>query len=61
MYRAELHKGEMVLTAEQSENYRNGQGAGGGTNITVNTTGADGHSIASEIEDVLRRQANGFL
>ncbi|MGL4452171.1 MAG: hypothetical protein ACRCX8_19550 [Sarcina sp.] len=60
-YRAELHRGEMVLTAEQSENYRNGQGTGGGTNITVNTTGADGHSIASEIEDVLRRQANGFL
>lgn len=61
-YRAELHKGEMVLTREQAESYRSGNNGGlaGDTNITVNTTSSDPYEIASSVRRTLNQLANGF-
>ncbi len=59
-YNATLHKGEMVLTESEANQYRNGAGVGGNTNITVNTSSSDPYEIASSVRRTLNQLANGF-
>ena len=59
-YNATLHKGEMVLTESEANQYRNGAGVGGNTNITVNTTSSDPWEIASSIRREMNQMINGF-
>ena len=59
-YNATLHKGEMILTESEANQYRNGAGVGGNTNITVNTTSSDPWEIASSIRREMNQMINGF-
>lgn len=61
-YRAELHKGEMVLTAEQAENYNKG-GNGGTAGNTYNFYSPepiDPFEAKRQMIDASRKLANGF-
>ena len=59
MYRAELHRGEMVLTAEQAQDFKGGNTSN--SNITINTTGGNPNDIAYTIQKTLNNMANGFI
>lgn len=62
-YKAQLHRGEMVLTADQAEAYRNGQGAPGGGGNTYNfysPKAIDPFQARQQIEQLNRNMANGF-
>lgn len=61
-YRAELHKGEMVLTAEQAENYRQGNNgvAGGNTYNFYSPEPIDPFEAKRQMIDASRKLANGF-
>ena len=60
-YRAELHKGEMVLTAEQAENYRQGNnGTSGNTYNFYSPEPIDPFEAKRQMIDASRKLANGF-
>ena len=60
-YRAELHKGEMVLTAEQAENYRQGNsGTSGNTYNFYRPEPIDPFEAKRQMVDASRKLANGF-
>ncbi|WP_055068932.1 hypothetical protein [Clostridium massiliamazoniense] len=61
-YRAELHKGEMVLTAEQAEAYKHGNnGTGGGNTYNFySPEPIDPFEAKRQMIDASRKLANGF-
>lgn len=60
-YRAEFHKGEMVLTAEQAENYRQGNnGTSGNTYNFYSPEPIDPFEAKRQMIDASRKLANGF-
>lgn len=60
-YTAQLHKGEMVLTKDQADEYRHGGSAMGGVNVTINSPKPlDPFEVKRQMEQYSRNLANGI-
>lgn len=60
-YSAELHKGEMVLTKDQADQYRIGGSSNGGVNLTINSPSPlDPFETKRLMEQYSRNLANGL-
>lgn len=56
-YRAELHKGERVLTKEQAEEYNSGKGSGGGDTFVFYNTKPDPYEYSRQMKRSKRELA----